>query len=63
MTPLTKGKRMLIPTMANTFEMEMVEGEVKRERVREGGWEGGVLCGAEGPEAGPEAGVWAIAFD
>jgi hypothetical protein len=37
MTPLTNGRMMLIPTIANTLEIETVEGEVKRDKVSEGG--------------------------
>ena len=46
--------------------MDKDEGEVKRERVREGGWAGGSLCGAEGPVvpcAEPEAGTRGSAED
>ena len=41
MTPLMNGKTRLIPRTANIRETERELGEVKRDRVSEGGWAGG----------------------
>jgi len=38
MTPLMNGRIKLIPTTAAILAIERWEGEVKRERVSEGGW-------------------------
>jgi len=44
MTPLTNGKTRLIPTIARTLEIDRLDGEVNIDSVKEGGWDGGVLC-------------------